>query len=297
MKTDAFRTLAVWLGSLCFICLLAQPRVRAESGVKFELIQNHWIVVPVFVSGKGRFDFLLDTGANVTMITPELAVRLAIHPTARVTLLTAAGTQVVPYSLLPSLSLGSRTVEKLDAVYNALSEIRSLNPRISGVLGQNFLSQFNYTLNYQHRMIEFVEDHKNLPLGSRLQCEQREGRLIVVARSASSKKKRLRLVLDSGVSRLIIFENASQPLELDLEHNENQWSTASTPAGSRRMRTAYLRTLQLGDATFSNLPVALVEAPGTKDHFGDGLLPTSLFRSVFFNNKEGYVILNGGTSQ
>jgi predicted aspartyl protease len=297
-KTNAFRALAIWLVSLCFICLFADPRVRADSTVKFKLIQNRWIVASVLVSGQGPFDFLLDTGTNVTVITPELAQQLAIRPKARVSLITVAGSQVVPYSLLPSLSLGPKTVENLEVIYSDLSEIHSLHPRICGVLGQNFLSQFNYTLNYRDRLIEFGEgQHKNHPLGSSLRFQQREGRLIIVALSTSSKKKVLKLVLDSGISRLIIFETTSQPLELDVEQSENQWVTGSTTVGSRNMRTAYLRTLQIGGARFSNLPVALVEAPGAEDHFGDGLLPTSLFSSIFFNNKEGYVILNERTSQ
>ena len=298
MERAAFRTLAVWLGSLCFVCLLADPRVRADSTVKFKLIQNHWVVLPILVNGKGPFDFLLDTGANVTMMTPELAKQLTIRPIARVSLVTVAGSQIVPYSLLPGLSLGPQTVENIEVIYSDLSEMRSLNPHICGVLGQNFLSQFNYTLNYQDRLIEFGEgQHKNHPLGSRLQFEQREGRLIIAAQPTSSKKKVLKLVLDSGVSRLIIFETTSRSLELDLEQSMNRWVTGSTAAGSRQMRAAYLRTLQIGSARFSKLPVALVEAPGAEDRFGDGLLPTSLFRSIFFNNKEGYVLLNERASQ
>lgn len=298
-KTNAFRALAIWFVSLCFICLFADPSVRADSTVKFKLIQNHWIVAPVLVNGEGPFDFLLDTGTNVMMITPELAQQLAIRPIARVSLITAAGSQLVPYSLLPSLSLGPKTVENLEVIHSDLSEIHSLHPRIGGVLGQNFLSQFNYTLNYRDRLIEFEEgQHEKHLLGEHLPFEQREGRLIIAARPSSSKKEVLRLVLDSGISRLMIFEKTSLPLELDFERSENQWVTVSTTVGSRIMRVAFLRILQIGSARFSNLPVGLIhEGPGTESNFGNGLLPTSLFSSIFFNNKEGYVILNERTSQ
>lgn len=298
-KTNAFRTSHIWLVSLCFICISADQGVRADSKVKFKLIQDHWIVAPVLVSGQGPFDFLLDTGANVTLITPQLAHQLAIRPTARVSLNTVAGSQVVPYSLLPSLSLGPQTVGNLEVIYSDLPEMRSLNPGICGILGQNFLSQFNYTLNYRDRSIEFEQDqHKTHPRGERLPVEQLEGRLIITARPSSSKKKVLKLVLDSGISRLIIFETTSQPLKLDLEQSEDQLVTGSTPLGSRSLPVANLRTLQLGRIKLSDLPVALVHGiPGAEGGFGDGLLPTSFFSSIFFNNREGYVILNARTSQ
>lgn len=293
-KRDAFRTLAVRLVSLCFLCLLTGQPIRADSAVKFKLTENHWIVATVLVGGKGPFDFLLDTGANVTVMTPELARQLAIRPTARASLLTIAGSQIVPYSLLPSLSLGPRTVENLEVIHSELPEMRSLNPGICGILGQNFLSQFNYTLNYRDRRIEFEQDHHATHLlGERLPVEQVGGRLIITARPSSSKKNDLKLVLDSGVSRLIIFEISSRPLKLDLEQSENQLVTGSTSLGGRALRTAKLRNLWLGQVRLSNLPAALAQGgPGAEGRFGDGLLPTSFFSSIFFNNREGYVILH-----
>lgn len=297
-KANAFRTLAAPLVSLCFVSLLAGQPVRADSVVKFKLTQNHWIVAPVLVGGKGPFDFLLDTGANVTVITPELAQQLAIRPTARVSLQTIASSQIVPYSLLPSLSLGAQVVENLEVIYCELPEMRSLNQGVRGVLGQNFLSQFNFTLNYRDRRIEFEQDqHGAQPLGERLPVEQLGGRLIITARPSSSEQNVLRLVLDSGVSRLIIFETSSQPLKLGLEQSGELWVTGSTTLGQLTLRVANLLTLRLGRIRLSNLPVALVHGgPGAEGRFGDGLLPTSFFSSIYFNNREGYVILNARTS-
>jgi len=298
-KANAFGTAAIHLIYFFFICLISGQSVRADSAIQFKLVQNHWIVVPVLVNGQGPFDFLLDTGANVTIITPELAQRVAIRPTARVSLITIAGSQVVPYSHLPSLSLGPRTAENLEVIHSSLPEMRSLCSSISGVLGQNFLSQFNYSLNYQNRRIEFEqarpEDH---PAAERLPVEQLDGRLLITARPSSSKKKAFKLVLDSGVSMLIIFETTSKPLKLDLKQGEDRFLTASTTLGSRTLPVAKLPTLQLGRIKLSDLPVALVDGiPGENGGFGHGLLATSFFSSIFFNNREGYVILSGRTTR
>ena len=298
-KAKAFRTLAIRLISLCFVCLLASQPVRADSTVKFKLAQNHWIVAPVLINGKGPFDFLLDTGANVTVITPRLANQLAIRPTARVSFQTIAGSQVVPYSLLTSLSLGPRAVENLEVIHSALPEMRSLDPGICGVLGQNFLSRFNYTLNYRDRRIEFWQDrHEAHPPGEHVPVEQLDGRLIITAHTSPSNKQALKLVLDSGVSRLIVFEIPSRPLKLDPGRSEDQPVIGSTTLGDRTLRPANLGTLQLGKIRLSNLPAALVNgAYAAEGRFSDGLLPTSIFSSIFFNNREGYVILNARTSR
>jgi hypothetical protein len=50
-----------------------------------------------------------------------------------------------------------------------------------------------------------------------------------------------------------------------------------------------LDKLQFGDKSSRQLPVVLLnEVKRTED----GLLPMRLFRSVYFNNQEGYMILN-----
>lgn len=69
----------------------AQPAVPAEITAATDIVtttQDRFdrMTVPVTVIGQGPFRFLVDTGSQNTVISNDLAARLALVPTARATL-------------------------------------------------------------------------------------------------------------------------------------------------------------------------------------------------------------------
>jgi hypothetical protein len=99
----------------------------------------------------------------------------------------------------------------------------------------------------------------------------------------------LRFALDSAISRMVVFERAFEGL--DIEHNKGSLVNIATHAGTQITRLGLLRTLRVGSETLTDLQVALISGaiPGRSE---SGILPLCLFRSVYFNNKQGFVILN-----
>lgn len=294
-KRKTFRHLLICLGWLLIANNLAQGSVRANPSVQFKLINNYLIVVAVEVNGEGTFNFLLDTGTNTTLITPELSRRLNLRPTDRIELITVAGSQILPRSQLHSLSIGSKSLSNVEALSADLPEIRQLDSNVSGVIGQNFLSQFNYMLDYRNRRIEFEEgDELETRLsGGRLSIERDEGKCIVVARPMSASKSARRFVLDTALSGLVLFDSNARISDLDVEHSPHSLISISTNAGKDTARLGVLRSLQIGNETFRDLPVALIQSSTTiGSRSEDGLLPASLFRTIYFNNKRNYVIFN-----
>lgn len=61
------------------------------------------------------------------------------------------------------------------------------------------------------------------------------------------------------------------------------------------MQTGRLRKLRVGDEAFSNLPVKLAQRGEGRPE--NGLLPTNIFRYIYFNNRENFVILNPRLSE
>jgi len=92
----------------------------------------------------------------------------------------------------------------------------------------------------------------------------------------------LDLVLDSGSGDLVLFHEcgiggkAGPPMRV----------AAVSDAGE--VRIGRMPTLRVGERVLRNVPAAVVPQAGTDS---DGLLPVTLFESVFVNNVEGYVIL------
>lgn len=91
--------------------------------------------------------FLVDTGANLTVLSPMFAQRLgiAVAPSARQKKIRAVGGALLAISLVrvARLAVGDAVVENMDVgVYDAFPQSRT----IDGILGADFLQGFNITL-------------------------------------------------------------------------------------------------------------------------------------------------------
>src|ERR1044071_3837047 len=203
MKIRDARVRLAALGLLLLINVACPLVVRAEGSVGLRLLGGRLPVVPVYLEGQGPFDFVLDTGTNSTIVTPEVAARLGLRPADRVTLVTVAGERDVPRARLRSVSVGASAASDVEALVSGLEQIRELDPRVCGVLGQNYLGLFNYTLDYEGRAVEF-EGAGGLPppAGERVPFAVEEGKLIVAAFSEAHAERAMRLVLDAAATSL-----------------------------------------------------------------------------------------------
>lgn len=298
MKSFAARATlrAVAVSGLLIFYVSGYQPVRAACEIPFRLAGGRFVVVPVHIDGRGPFEFLLDTGTDTTIVTPELAARLALRPTSRVVLATPAGSRTVGRAEVRSLSVGPKQAGGGEALIDDLEELRALDRRLDGVVGQNVLGRFNFLLDYGRKLL-LVEDVRDAPpAGARLPAAKEEGGLIVQAAARQRDGGALRLLIDSAAGGLVLFDAPDSPLgraALEIESGPGRAVKASTNAGSLLARRGRLRSLAVGGETYSDLPVALIPLPAAAGpRREDGLLPTSLFRSIYFNNAEGYVVLN-----
>jgi predicted aspartyl protease len=284
---------AALLGGLSWF---TSAQTLAASIVKFKLLHGYMIVTPVTVNGAGPYEFLLDTGSNTTFIDAEFARALRLRPIDRVELMTVAGSQIVPRARLESVAIGAKSAADVEAVFSDLRKARAISPEICGVLGQNFLSRFNYLINYRERRIEF-EDGGELDkslCGERTPVELREGRALIT----SAGRERLQLVLDSGTPALILFDAQARVSGLYQEPGDPKTSRLSSNLGSQVVWQRRLRNFSVGGVEFHDLRVTLCEAEGgCAGRVEDGLLPTSLFQNIYFNHRKKFVMLNPKTSE
>jgi predicted aspartyl protease len=278
--------------SLIFILYaLSGQLVHAGSSLRFRLIGNHLVVVSARINNEGPFDFILDTGTTSTIVTNELARRVNLVPVDNISLITLRGTRVVPRAIVGSFTLGDEEIRKVEVLYDKLEGVRAVDTKISGIVGQNVLLRLNFLIKYRECLIEFTgkNEHVKVLNGTSLQVEQSEGKLIVSAKSVFAKGGLLKLVLDSGASDLVIFSSASSKAGLDSRHAEDRL-VATNSAGD--VRTSLLKQLEIGLVRLVNLPVALVQEESSEGRPEDGLLPTSLFHTIYFQNDKHLVVLN-----
>jgi predicted aspartyl protease len=295
---------ARWISNFV-VCaaLLCLSRSAVATPVNFTLRHGHLIVIPVTINGAGPHDFLVDTGASTTFVTPELAQQLRLRPIDRMELVTVTGSQLLVRSKLDSVGIGGHAATDMEVLISELREVRAAVPNVQGILGQNFLSRFNYLIDYRAHRLEFetgIELEAGL-CGERMPLEEHAGRWFVEVPVNSKlrpknwqndQQQHWRLVPDTGLSTLLLF--ARGELALDWAPDTAATGLARTDVGSRVVQQRRVRSLQLGLVTFTDLPVAVLAKQADSGLSEDGLLPMNLFERVYFNHRRGYLILNPG---
>jgi len=101
-------------------------------------------VVKVLVNNSAHARFLVDTGASVTAISPELADSLGIAPSRPplvIKLQTLGGETKAAVVVIESLAVGEIEAKDVSAVVHEMPD------GLDGILGNTFLGRYSVTVN------------------------------------------------------------------------------------------------------------------------------------------------------
>ena len=99
-------------------------------------------------------DLLIDSGSTYTIVSWELLLSLNLDPASSSTrrpIMTANGLLVLPEVEVDELHSLGRFVER----FPVLAHTIPLGSQVDGLLGMNFLRQFEMDLNFKQRTIRF----------------------------------------------------------------------------------------------------------------------------------------------
>jgi hypothetical protein len=248
--------------------------------VPFEARRDSQIVVPLYLDGTGPWRFLVDTGAGRSSISAAVVSQIGVS-------IVSPGV-----ARLTNLTVGCARAQALLAPTLSQAEVRQLGSDVVGVLGQDFLSRFSYTLDYRaNRLVwEFdgddgrdeaaIADHRRARLPMH---ETDEGFVVDISGT--------RFVPASAVSStqgIVLFPGARTN---QLLANSAALAGELLPfAKQRAARLVRLKRLQIGAATLWDVPgLVLVAAVAADPVDAEGLLPLSLFARVTFRPQLGYL--------
>jgi hypothetical protein len=163
-----------------------------------------------------------------------------------------------------------------------------MDSHIVGIAGQDFLSHFNYLLDYWRRTvrIEKSTEIRDALGGEPVTIEPNANRMIISSEAHGAGHTSLRLLVDSGANSLLLIGVAPETLSLPVQGH----GVVNTSSGQATLQMGWVHELTVGSAELHDIPVA-VAANGPKQ-IADGLLPTALFKSLYVNNHEGFVMFN-----
>ena len=173
---------------------------EAEYAVPTKRDRVGRIVVPVMVNRRGPFKFILDTGANTTVLAPQLAatIGLTVDQDQMVNMNGVTGAQPVPTAEVDRVESGSVVLESQRLAIAQASLIGT-----DGVLGVDGLKDKLVLVDFIHDRAQVLDarEHRPAPHVVRLHARARFGRLLVV--QALVGKIKVNAVIDTGGQRTL----------------------------------------------------------------------------------------------
>jgi len=293
---------SVSLLATTFSAIHAERRCPGKiASVSLLQIQHTLIVVPVTVNGIGPFDFLVDTGAQVSTVDAQLAAQLDLQSTGSTGVSGVATYGRRTVTQLARVEIGAHHVENLLAVVEDMAQLHQADPKLRGIVGENFLAHFDFLIDNEHRAL-CLDDSGLLAStikGSHLALEQPYGpdhdlpftRPLVIATQVAGSQTKTLLRLDSGSNVAVLYLT---PEKKSIAFNRAE--TLSRSVGGIEQQFALLPSVPvaadghtLGQIVF----VQPINAVGiTQQPREGGVLPTAIFPRIFVSYQNQFVILD-----
>jgi hypothetical protein len=270
--------------------VLAAQVLQSNDIVSFRLRDKYLIVVPTMVNGAGPFNFLLDTGATHTVIDPSLARQLQLPTIGEASLTTVSDVRQDHLVRLKVVRVGSSEVSELGAVVDKLDQVKLKAPGIRGVLGEDFLSNFDFLIDYKQHTLRFGGD---APVGDRCRFEtmgQYHGepttnRLLIEAEFMDASNGKAQLQLDTGAKIPEIFP--ARPGVVSPQPWAGSMAFSSGPNGTGIHSHT---SIKIGTTIVNDIDVVQSRRGVAFDAVG--LLPAFIFQRIYISHTGGFVVLN-----
>jgi len=240
---------------------LASPPPAANEAVEFGADRALRMTVPVSIDGQGPFDFVVDTGAERTVLSEELANTLGLGRTGSAEVHSISGAQRFQTVTVPSLSVTSTPVRNVQAPL-----LKRGNLGAEGLLGIDSLQSKAILIDFAQRKIMVTPASKTPELKADdddtivIRARNRLGRLILA--DAAIGKRRIAVVIDTGaghsVGSLAMRKAAVKRGKAALLIPTMLHDVAG---GSVPAEIAVVNDMRLGSVTLTGMPIAFADLP------------------------------------
>lgn len=212
------------------------------------------MTVPITIDGRGPFRFIIDTGAERTVISRELAARLALDPSRNIRLASVADVREVPTVIIPQIDVGRRSLTGLQA-----PALRAEHIGADGMLGVDSLRNQRVVFDFDRqelRLSRSVAQDDRWPQDTIVVTAQtRLGRMVLA--DATVDGERVRAIVDTG-SQITVGNGALRQRLAGrgrIDPNMSLQVTSVTGA-TAQLNYTVTRRMRIGGARINNLPIA-----------------------------------------
>ena len=272
------------------------------ASVPLRLTNSHLMVVAVSVNHSGPYNFLLDTGTQMTMVEPSLAAELHLNTQGSAKIAGVGFLASAPFAQLDLLEAGSHAVANQKVLVFDFQNSHSVDLHFfRGVLGEDFLGEFDLLIDNAHNLLCLDDSsamtanikgpHIALVAPTRAANGAPALKSLIIAASLSDATRPVRLQLDSGTNVSFLFYTARyMPLEL-LARTSLLGGGLDT--AQRQVSTMPLQDLQIGSLEFPRVSFfTYADSPEglSRTSAYDGLLTLGIFRRVFICHTHHFAV-------
>lgn len=254
------------------------------------------LTLPVMVDGQGPFDFVIDTAAERTVLSREVAAAAHLPDGPRIVVRGAAGDEDTPTAAVRALQVGERTIRDVDAPLLAEADLGA-----AGMLGIDALKDQHIVLDFEHHRMTSSHSRKDPDEEGAIivRGQYRFGQLILV--DAHIRNVVVYVILDTGAQTSIGNDVLRRLLTTGDPAKDQFLSTKVISVTGQTVPADYeiIPSLEIGSLEVKNLPLAFARLH-TFEIYGLGNRPALLlgmdilgkFRKVTIDFKRREVSFN-----
>ncbi|MCR5875762.1 aspartyl protease family protein [Phenylobacterium sp. J426] len=218
------------------------------------------MMAPVLINGRGPYQFVLDTGANVSCVSHALVEQLDLQPGRPRRVHTIVGVRERPSVVIDELTVGNRARRDVEAPALPIK-----GPGVDGILGVDWLKGQRLVLDFKKNEIEITKsksDHAHPGRVVVVPARRKHGQLTII--DADLNGVPISAIIDSGAQGTL----CNGPLR-DLVRASEQRHGKTGPPQSVRMESlagevfhgesVFLPFLRLGGLHLGNVQVTYAD--------------------------------------
>ena len=212
------------------------------------------MTVPVTIAGAGPYRFLIDTGAQATVVTPALAGDLALRRRGTAMLVAMGSSREVETVELDELEFAGRSISGLVSPL-----LQSNHIGADGILGLDSLQDTRVLIDFRERRMAVADaelEDSNSGYEIIVRARRKLGQMIIT--DAKIDGVRTAVVIDTGAQNSIANPVLLRKLRARERHEMLSVDVLGTQIVSR---AAFLKSLQIGRAELTNVQIGFSDSP------------------------------------
>lgn len=229
------------------------PPAAATAHVQADRDRHQRMTVPVKIQGAGPYRFLVDTGAQATVVTARVTEALGLSPSGRATLVAMASRSAVETVALDGLEFAGRRIDNLTTPL-----LRDRDIGADGIIGLDSLQDLRVVIDFRADSIAVVDAPVDSSSGYEIVVRARRklGQMIIT--DARIEGVRTAIIIDTGSWHSL--GNRALQRRLHAKHSSTATSTDVT-GEIVTSDVAMLRDMQIGRLGLNDIPVGFTDSP------------------------------------